>query len=297
MPREPVIGGPAGLTTRAELRALGVRPRLDRWHRLRRARYVERDHFARLRAHERLVAETAAAVSRLTGDAAASHETAATLHGLPALGLRHVRSVHVTRTRRHQGLTPLPGLLVHHAGLPDDHLCLVEGVATTSVARTVADIARRRSFRAGVVVADAALHLGLCTHDEIMRVLDDCHGWPGTAKARSVVRFADARCESPLESISRVAFTQRGLPPPELQVRIGDDRVDFLWRRWSVVGEADGLEKYTGLAAVVREKDREERLRARRYEIVRWMWTEAYRRPDVVADRVWVALARAGWRP
>ena len=234
---------------------------------------------------------------RLSGDAAASHETAAVLHGLPILDRAHQRSVHMTRVRRYQGLTPLPGLLVHNAGLPEEHLCVVDGVVMTSVARTVVDIARRRPFRAGVVAADAALHLGLCTGDELLRVLGDCHGWPGIVKARGVVRFADDRAESPLESISRVALARRGLPTPELQVEIGFDRVDFFWPPWNVVGEADGLEKYTGITSIVREKEREERLRAYGCHLVRWLWAEAYGRPDVLGDRVWVVLERAGWHP
>jgi len=288
---------PPGVSSRAQLLAAGVRPSTEGWHRLRRAHYIERSRFFASHHRERLAAEAAAAVLRLSGDAAASHETAAVLHGLPVLGLRNQRSVHVTRVRRYQGLTPLPGLLVHNAGLPEEHLCVVDGVATTSVARTVVDLARRRPFRAGVVAADAALHLGLCTGDELLRVLDDCFGWPGIVKARGVVRFADDRAESPLESISRVALVRRGLPMPELQVVIGFDRVDFFWPAWNVVGEADGLEKYTGIACIVREKEREERLREYGCHLVRWLWAEAYRRPDALGDRVWVVLTRAGWRP
>jgi len=138
---------------------------------------------------------------------------------------------------------------------------------------------------------------GLCTGDELLRVLGDCHGWPGIVKARGVVRFADDRAESPLESISRVALARRGLPTPELQVEIGFDRVDFFWPPWNVVGEADGLEKYTGITSIVREKEREERLRAYGCHLVRWLWAEAYGRPDVLGDRVWVVLERAGWHP
>lgn len=41
--------------------------------------------------------------------------------------------------------------------------------------------------------------------------------------AREVVAFSDARSESALEPISRVAFRDHGLPPPRLQVWVGRD--------------------------------------------------------------------------
>lgn len=79
-----------------------------------------------------------------------------------------------------------------------------------------------------------------------------------------VVRFADGRSESPLESISRVAFHELGLPAPEPQVEVwlGDEllaRVDFFWRHRKTVGEADGKAGrlpclgYNGLAEVTVE--------------------------------------------
>jgi len=286
----------APLLRLAQLRARSGDGR--RFLRLRRNAYADEMWFAAANERDRLIAHSSAALMRLAGDPVMSHETAALLHGLPTLGMRHRAVLHATRTRRHQGLAPdYPGLLVHHAGLPDGHRCTVDGVPATCVARTVIDLARRRSVRAGIVVADAALHAQLCTVEELRLVSADCAAWPGIAKARRVIALADSLSESPLESISRVAFQVNGLPTPRLQARLGDDRVDFLWDRWRVIGEADGLEKYADPLAIAREKEREERLKGLGFAIVRWMWREAYRRPDELSDRVRATLARAGWRP
>ena len=90
-----------------------------------------------------------------------------------------------------------------------------------------------------------------------------------------------------------------GFPLPELQVRIttpdGDAYVDFLWREQMVIGEADGLKKYTTPADLHREKLRQEHLERMGFLVVRWTWEEMYLRPAAVLRRIEAALdARAG---
>ena len=48
------------------------------------------------------------------------------------------------------------------------------------------------------------------------------HGSPGSALARRRLALADPLAESPLESLGRLRFAQQGLPPPRLQVVVGD---------------------------------------------------------------------------
>lgn len=196
--------------------------------------------------------------------------------------------------------------VVHAATLPPAHRAHRHGVAVTSAARTVVDIARTSRFVDGVVVADSALHRRLTTPRELTAILADCAGWPGIARARRVVAFADAASESALESISRVAMAQQGVPAPRTQVTLGDHigfgaRVDFLWPEQKVIGEADGLGKYEASGGrstreIVRaEKRREERLADAGYEIIRWGWEDA-RRPGRLGFRLRAALARGAER-
>ena len=82
-----------------------------------------------------------------------------------------------------------------------------------------------------------------------------------------------------LETLSRLALIGEGLPEPELQVDFHDGsgligRVDMWWPGLGVIGEADGLVKYGTGADVVREKVREDRLRATGRMVVRWTWSE-----------------------
>jgi hypothetical protein len=86
------------------------------------------------------------------------------------------------------------------------------------VARTVVDLARTSSFRAGVVVADSALRGKQVSKDELRAVVADCARWPGIRQANMVVEFSDGRSESTLESISRSPPSRPDFPPSALIV-------------------------------------------------------------------------------
>jgi hypothetical protein len=269
--------------TRELVRALHAHGALSR---------VRRGLYARPEAH----AAIPAAAARL--DAVASHATAAAVWRIPTLG-KPDPQIHLTRPRRKQGtLRDYPDVVVHHASVPADHIAVHDGVPLTIPARTVLDIARSQPFRAGVVAADAALRLRLCTSEELLAVLATCRGWPGTRQARRVVAFADARSASPLESISRVAFHEYGLPQPILQALIGGyELADFLWSEYRVIGEADGMAKYTDAEVLRQEKLREESFAQLGFTVFRWTWRDAYRRPDALAHRALQVLTRRGYRP
>lgn len=181
-------------------------------------------------------------------------------------------------------------------GLPAHHVTSINGVPCTTAPRTVVDLCRWVGFRSGVVVADSALRQGV-TSAEVAGVVADCARWPGIRKARRVMQFADGRAATPLESISRVAFHELGLPAPALQVALDWDAdgkptviVDFLWDQARVVGEADGMLKYTDPPALCAEKLRQEYLESLGYVVIRWTWVDIWRRPDWVAWRIRRAL-------
>lgn len=137
-----------------------------------------------------------------------------------------------------------------------------------------------------MVAADAALRTNSCSRDELGAVAEACRRWPGIKRARQVAAFADSRAGSPLESISRVAFHHYGLPRPILQAIVGGyDEVDFLWEKHRVIGEADGMSKYTSPDVLHREKWRQEGIAQLGFTVFRWMWHDAYRRPDALAHR------------
>jgi very-short-patch-repair endonuclease len=243
----------------------------------------------------------AAALAVCGPEAAGSHHHAAIVHGLDLLG-RPPDAVAVTRP---PGITASrtgrPGVHIHSAALPAGQVMVRRGVRITSVARTVVDLARASSFRAGVVVGDSALRTRQTSEPELRSVLAACSGWPGVQQARQVVAFADARAESVLESISRVAFRDQRLPDPDLQVWVGDGavvgRADFLWRQHRTIGEADGAVKYADPVKAMAQLRRDAELRAAGFEVVHFTWEEITRVPARVAAAIRAAFGRADRSP
>lgn len=184
------------------------------------------------------------------------------------------------------------GVICHMADLPAEHVTTMYGVPATTAARTVADISRTASFMDGVVAADSALYERHTSKTELLRVLLRCDRWPGISRARQVVEFANGLAESAFESCARVVFHEQGLPPPELQVHIsGRDRtviarVDFFWRRYGVIAEADGLLKYDSGERAIAELKRDRLLREAGYEVIHFTWQELARDPVRVAGRI-----------
>lgn len=249
-----------------------------------------------------------AELAHLADGAVVSHASAAVLHGLPTWGVRLGR-VHVTRGRRNGGRSNRQ-VYVHTAPLDPEELDAVDGIAVTSVARTVVDLARTLPFEPAVAVADAALH-ALIAEPERLATLQAAltaaiarsAGWRGSPDARRVLAFADARSSSVGESRSRVAILRAGLPTPVLQWEVVGVAgqwigiVDFGWPKQRTVGEFDGKEKYGRLLkpgqspadAVYAEKRREDALRAEELSVVRWGW-DALSDFGSTAARLWACL-------
>ena len=263
-----------GLTD-AELRGLCRRGVL---HRLRPGAYL---HGAGPDdAAARHLLEIRAALPALGADTVISHTSAAVVHGLPLWSVRLDR-VHVTRDRssgaRRSGVVHL-----HAAALLPDEVTVVDGVLTTSVARIVADLGRMLPFEVALVPADGALFRRLVTPDALAAAVDRGAHRPRNGDARRVVAFADGRAESPGETRSRVAIRRAGLPAPVPQYRASGFRCDFGWEEHGTVAEFDGRIKYGRCLrpgqdpgdAVFQEKVREDALRDRGLQVVRWIWAD-----------------------
>lgn len=306
-----LTGGPFTSTMARQAGFLGTEMRRllrgGAWVVLRRGVYVEASVVAEAAVNQQRqhALEVAGVILCLRADAVAGGPSAARIWGLDTLASPSAEVVVITDDdtvpiRRRDGYT------VRMAALPSHHRRVRHGVGLTCAARTAIDLARTTTFTDGVVVVESALRTGRASQRQLEEMLCDCHRWPGIAQARRIVEFANPRSDSALESVSRVAMLQQGLPAPRTQVTIGNGRdfyarVDFLWDEVGVIGEADGLAKYqpdgkqTTRQIVRAEKRREERLADAGYEIVRWGWEDA-NDPPRLAQRLRAAFGRGAER-
>ncbi len=236
------------------------------------------------RAH----ALTASGAALRNPDHVGSGRSAALMHGLPTF--RHpqapVLTAAPTTTLGRRGAVHARG-----AALTGDDVQDWFGAPVTTPARTVVDLARLDRWD-GVIAADAALHSACVTPAELQAAAHRARGWPGVRRAREIIAFADARSESPLESLTRLRLHDDDFPAPELQVelavpgRLRPYRVDFLWPDQRLILEVDGRVKYRG-DSQWNEKGRTIALRKLGFRVERARWT------DVVDD--WIATSRMLW--
>jgi hypothetical protein len=287
--------------------------RSTRWRAVRRGIYTVAARYDELDAVQQHLVDCRAAVRMHDDRHVLSHLSAAISFGLPCP---------IDGPGRPTLTIGAPGastdrqddLIVQVASLRDrDAVSWDLGRRTTS-ARTVADCLRHLAAPDAVAVADAAVRRGLTDLGRIEEALRWQEGWPYLDRGRDSLSLIDPRRETWLESFSFAALRQFGIPLPVAQVAIYDargrfiGRVDAYWPDRATVGEADGRAKYAmaepaagsgvdefgevAFRAVIREKEREDRLRDTGLEVARWSTRDIVHNPSAVAERVHRALSR-----
>lgn len=164
---------------------------------------------------------------------------------------------------------------------------------TDPLALAVADVICRVPLEQALAVVDSVLSGRTAggqrlTVSEIQHWVDLIPIRRKRERATLALGLGDARAESPGESTSRAQIWEAGLLMPELQTthRLEDGRTvrpDMEWREAGVIGEFDGLIKYSRSATlsgqsadqvVVEEKRREEALNRADRRVIRWTWAD-----------------------
>lgn len=277
--------------------------RTGQWQRLRAGHYLNSPGSGLGETGRHLLMTLATAES--TSDSAiTSHCSAAVVHGLAIWGIALDR-VHLTRNRINGGRLSRR-VVVHSAQVEPDEITLVDDIRVTTPARTVLDIARSEGFEQSVVAGDSTLRRGLTTTTELREHLRRARHRPGCRRAALVLDFLDGRSEDVGESRSRILLHQAGLPAPQVQARVFSDdeicvgRVDFLFPDLGVIGEFDGpIDRRATLRGpvpaaqiITAEQEREARLRALGWVVVRWRWDDLSA-PTSLAERLRAAIRAA----
>lgn len=275
--------------------------------RLRTGVYVDAETWHRLAPWERERLRVRAAVAQGQERRVPVQESAAVMWRLPLIRLPSevfLLAEGPSHGRRRAGIRWTVRNLL-------EPLASVSGVSVTSRAQTVLDMAAYLDFEAAVPALDKVLRSDPATglpgfsREHLLRLAENLPNRTRLNRAVHLIGFADERSESAGESYSRAVIQRQGFPPPELQhefiTAAGRFRTDFFWPEQSLVGEFDGALKYgRGSPAVapqwdilVKEKRREDAIRATGVGFVRWSWADISRpaqHPESMVQR----LLRAG---
>lgn len=231
-------------------------------------------------------------------DAVFSHESAASLLGLPIFG--HPRAIHVFDARRSRSVTY--GDVTVHTSADSRPSREIAGIHLTAVEDCVIDLARVLPSALGLAVADAASRTFGTEGERLLERAAAQRSRFGLRRLRWTLAHASPLAESPAESISRAVIEWCGFPSPVLQQEHRVDgrifRSDFCWPEERVIGEADGWLKYrrddavAAAEAVRAEKRREDALRRQGWRIARWDYAGA-----LEVEGLRGALVAAGLRP
>lgn len=189
-----------------------------------------------------------------------------------------------------------PGLIVHRSrALTATQLRTRDGITVTSPERTLVDLAgsgvTRRDLERAV---DEAERRRLCSLDDLEREVRR-HPRPGCAEVRALCShhaIGSTTTRSALEERFLELCRKRGLPEPQVNVRLMRLTVDFLWPQCGVVVEVDGRATHDTRRAFQDDRDRDSLLAANGYRVLRFTWWDLTRRPGIVADRLRRVLER-----
>ena len=166
--------------------------------------------------------------------------------------------------------------------------------------RTIAELCGRLSLTEGVVIADAALHLGRTRLEQLQAWVKSNRKHHGIANLRRVIELAEPAAESPMESRLRMMLVLAGLPRPQAQVSIHDrwgrfvGRPDLYYEEYRLGIEYDGG---VHRDALVNDNRRQNKLLNAGVRLLRFTGADVLGNPDSVASQVRAQLAGSRANP
>ena len=286
-----------GIVTSSQILAAGmsekaIRGRIKRgaWRRIDRGVYI-------LFGPDSAEARLAAAVSALP--AVVSHGSAAVNQGLidepPSLP---------EVTIPHRFSNRFPGVSVHEStDLDPDQIIEVNGLRTTSPARSIFDIAIRLKKRQLTAVVDRALVRRLVSTKDLVDIVTSIgrRGRPGTAKMRDLLQDLSTAYVAPESELERRLLnlvTATDLPTPVPQMRVPwrstvSGRVDIAFPESRTIVECDGRRWHTLAEAFERDRRRDNLAQAAGWRVLRFTWDDVTKRPSQTIRQIQAVVASA----
>lgn len=225
LPEEFSVPDDQPFTTR-QTRRLGVRPELlTRWCAQGLVRRMVKGVYVANSVEDTLTLRATALEFVVPQTAVVTDETAAWLFGadvLPAGSHLEIPPVCMFQLAGNNRLRNELCASGQRALLPDD-LTAVEGIKVTTPIRTAWDLARLRNRDRAMVALDALLRLDMFERDEMLAGVERFRRERGVVQLRELAPLADARAQSPAESVMRLRWLDGpNLPLPTPQTPVFD---------------------------------------------------------------------------
>ena len=267
------------------LGAINSRVRAGRLHRLHRGVFAV--GHTRLSREGRWMAALLAA-----GDGAVlSHVSAGALWELRPSS---AASIHVT-VPTYAGRARRPGIVVHRSrtiGAAD--VARRDGIALTSVARTLVDLAGMLARGPLERAVERSLELRLFDLVAIRAAIDarpTSRGAGALARVVAAVHDEPVLTRSQLEALMRDLCAVHGIEPPEVNARVEGHEVDFLWRSRRLIVETDGHAHHGTRTAFERDRAKDARLTMLGYRVVRFTYRQLVHEREFVVSTLLALLA------
>jgi hypothetical protein len=233
-------------------------------------------------------------------DTVVGFEAAAERHGLA--GIPTGRLTLIDRHGRHHRLR---GVVVHQLDdVLDHHIEVVGGLPTTTVPRTLLDVAVVFSVARLRLVVEGAVNGRRTSLGELWTTLSEVarRGKPGVAKLARVLDERGPGEPVPATVLERMllrALLRGGCPPPVAQFphpgrQPGKGRVDYAYPDAKVILEADGRRWHQRIADLKRDRARDNEAARAGWLTLRFMYEELESDPDDIAATVRDVLADRG---
>lgn len=231
--------------------------------------------------------------------AALARWTAAEVLGFadPRRGPVEVCVPHARRRRRH---TDDLLRLTRTRHLPVRERTEIDGLPTTSAARTLLDLADATSVQQLGELLAAAMRIRACTAAEVREVLaahPAARGRGGLVSALVLLEDDGASTRSEVEVAALMAIIDAGLPRPTLAYRVTDARgsfvaeVDLAYPHLRLAIEIDGFAWHSSPERKQRDEQRQNRLVLAGWTVLRFSAGEVRQRPSTLVAAVRRALA------
>lgn len=226
--------------------------------------------------------------------AALSDRTAACVWGIAAASERDA-PVEVTAPRTVRG--PASGVMLHRRAVNPDEIVRRHGLALTTPARTILDLASSLDPHGLERAFARALRRDLVTCDAVRSVLHRHPRRRGCAVLRALLDDAadPALTRSEAEAQLLALLRKAGVPRPRTNAVVGGLEVDFLWPDHGTVVEVDGFAYHSHRSAFENDRQRDLLLAGQGLTVIRVTWRQIQNQPYRLVARLCMALgARTG---